>query len=103
MFDIESLAKEIFERFSLEETGRSAKWQYLNPERQQAWKRDVILIADKLLGELRKDIKPPLIINSKTQTSFNLGYLAGKNEERVMMITLLQKYHEELIKEYLEE
>lgn len=102
MIDIEKLTKEIFERFASEEHEVKAKWEYLGVKRQKMWLRDVILIAERLLIELRKEVKPLPPGNKKYTTSFGLGYAGGQQEERTRFITMLQKYHDELIKEYSE-
>lgn len=105
MKSLEQLAKELFIRFSLQETGIEARWEYLNKNRKAVWMKDVILVADHVLLHLKDQVKP-VIFNKNINTSFSMGYNAGLTEERVMFITLLDNYHNQLLaelKEFLEE
>jgi hypothetical protein len=102
MIDIELLAKEIYERFALEEYGQVVKWEYLGKPRQVAWVKDVTLIADKVLKEVRKSVKPPSILKQKMETAYSLGFKDGQKDEKILIITMLQQIHEDLIKDYAE-
>lgn len=99
MINIEDLAKEMFERFA-SNSGTIAKWEYLSRDRQKVWIQDVTLIADRLLLEIRKDVKPPTPMKHKADTSYALGYKDGRKEEKILFITLLQQYHEDLMRDY---
>lgn len=102
MLNIESLSKQIYERFALEEHGTICKWEYLGKDRQIAWIKDVTLIADRVLIEVRKAVKPPSIAKQKMETAYSLGFKDGQKDEKILIITMLQQFHEDLIKDYAE-
>lgn len=100
MINIEQLAEELFVRFAKDEMGIDADWQYLSVERQKAWIKDVVIIADHILKGLMENIRPTGMTKGQVQTSYGMGFTAGQNQEKTMLITLLAKCHTDMIHEY---
>jgi hypothetical protein len=95
MIDLEQLAKESFEKFGLRETGRKPDWKYLGDERKAEWKNEVFEIINEALLVLRGQIKPVPTL-SPQNNSYSMGRNDGIKEERVNIITLMEKIHLDL-------
>jgi ribosomal protein S12 methylthiotransferase accessory factor YcaO len=89
--DVEQLAKKLFEYYGLRETGSRPAWEYLKKERQLEWMQDVHLIADALLSDLKKKVRPVSLPPGTINTSFTMGLSEGIKQERVNFITLIEQ------------
>jgi hypothetical protein len=98
MKKLELMTRELFTRFSLKETGKHAKWEYLNPQRKIEWMKDVLMISDYFMKELQATIKP-LPTNQRSMTVYEAGYNAGSRNERLFFIQLVSEIQENLISE----
>ena len=96
--NLEQLAKEMFERFALRETGRQASWHYLNRNRQIAWMLEVLEIADAVMLKIRDNIKPVPIL-SPINTTFSVGFNAGIKQERAVLIQQFENIHLDLLEQ----
>lgn len=95
MIDLEELAKDMFEKFGLRETGRKPDWNYLGDERKAEWKNEVFEIINEALLVLRAQIKPVPNL-SPQNNSYSMGRNDGIKEERVNIITLMEQIHLDL-------
>src|SRR3990167_5306356 len=93
MCTLEELAKNIFTKYSLERTGKTSNWNLLQASRKLAWVEEVYFFIQFIAKDLRTSIKPTLI-DTKVNTSFNLGFISGMNEERVKLINYFNNLQE---------
>lgn len=95
MSPLETLAKALFEDFSMRETGRQANWNYLSKPRKIEWMKDVLRIHKHLSDRLIKTIKP-MGNTSQVNTSWGMGFNEGLRSERIHFITIVQNLHQDL-------
>jgi len=97
MKTLEELAKELFIRFGLRETGTEPNWDYLHQDRKLEWMKEVLEIADQVLLSLKEHQKIPAQHNTAFNTSWANGYAQGLKDERVNLITQIDDIHNDLL------
>lgn len=98
MKTLEGLAREMFAKFSLMETGRQGNWDYLSDERKLAWMQDVAEIADFIIKEVKSEFKP-LPVSSKAGTVYESGYMEGVRSERVQCMNVIDAIEDDLVEQ----
>lgn len=95
------MARELFEQFSLRETGKPGNWSLLNSERKSEWMKDVLRISYFYAQKLTEGIKP-LPFNQKHNTVYEAGFYDGIRSERITFIELVTESHQRLLEEFEE-
>lgn len=95
---LEKLAMELFDRFTLEETGKVGKWQYLNDERKLEWMAQVLFMAKHFELRIKKELKPVPTTNG--HTSYEMGFQLGVASERAYLNNLIETTFKELQLEF---
>lgn len=95
MKEIEVLAKGLFQRYSMKMDGVIYNWQYLSRERQIEWMKEVIIHTEFLLKNIRDRIKP-IPASSNNPASYEIGFLAGQQNERLKFIKILESLDSDL-------
>ena len=95
MKELEGIARELFTKFHLKETGKQGNWDYLSNERKLAWMQDVYLIADTLIKDIKAEFRP-LPIN-KMNTVYESGYIEGVRYERIFIEKVITEIEENLL------
>jgi hypothetical protein len=99
MRTLESMAAELFIKFSIKETGKAADWKYLSDARKLEWMKEVLIMANFFLNQTLNEIKP-IPNNKKTDTSYAAGFQDGVRSERTYFHTLLENRYQKLVDEY---
>jgi hypothetical protein len=76
MKELESLAKQSFERYCLKTSGRVSNWGYVSKDRKLEWMKEALLHMRYALNHLRENLKQPPP-PGKTETTYGLGYIDG--------------------------
>lgn len=95
MKDIETLAIGLFNRFSQKKDGRTYDWNYLSKDRQIEWMKEAVIHTEFLLKNIRDRVKP-VPGPSSNPASYELGFLAGQQSERMKFIQLLEYLDQDL-------
>lgn len=96
---LEGMARDLFVKFSIRETGKAADWNYLGDRRKLEWMKEVLIMAKHFLDELHTEIKP-LPVNQKGSTSYEFGYNDGMRSERAAILLLVENKLQKLVDEY---
>lgn len=96
---LEGMALELFNKFSLRETGKVGNWQYLSNERKLEWMTEVIIMANYFQGEVLKTIKP-LPNPQRIETVYASGHADGTRAERIYMTSLIEDQFQKLVDEF---
>lgn len=96
MKELEGIARELFTKFHLKETGKHGDWDYLSDERKLAWMQDVCWIASSIIKEIKTEFRP-LPISTKTNTVYESGYMEGVRSERIYNQNVVSEIEENLI------
>jgi hypothetical protein len=99
MKTLEGMALELFNKFSVKETGRVGNWQYLSNKRKLEWMREVLVMARYFYGEVLKTVKP-LPNNQRIETVYASGYSDGSRTERIYMVSLFEDQFQKLVDEF---
>ena len=99
MKTLEGMALELFNKFSVKETGKVGNWQYLSDGRKLEWMKEVLIMANYFYKEVLLSIKP-LATNQKIETVYASGYLDGQRFQQVYMINLFEDQFQKLVDEY---
>jgi hypothetical protein len=93
MSDLHQLAQDLFYEYSRKEN-KVANWQYLNDERKLAWMTEVLVVWDKLVEDLKSQIRPA---NTTTQsTTYAMGYNDAVIVERRDFLAILERTNSKL-------
>lgn len=98
MKTLEGMAQELFNRYA-EKSGVKADWRYLSESRKLVWMKDVLLISNYFLNNLKNEIKP-IPNNTKSSTVYESGFNDGVRSERTSFLTLVDQLHEKLVDEF---
>lgn len=98
MKDLEGIARDLFTKFHMKETGKVGNWDYLSDERKLAWMQDVMHIADFIIKEIKSEIRP-LPISTSTGTAYESGFMAGLRSERIQNEKIINAIEEDLIEQ----
>ena len=96
MKELEGIARELFTKFHLKETGKNGNWDYLSDERKLAWMQDVCWIASSIVKEIKAEFRP-LPISTKTNTVYESSYMEGVRSERIYNQNVVSEIEEKLI------
>lgn len=96
MKELEGIARELFTKFHLKETGKNGNWDYLSDERKLAWMQDVCNIASSIIKEIKTEFRP-LPVSTKTSTAYESGYMEGMRFERTYNQNIISKIEENLV------
>lgn len=99
MKTIEGMALELFNKFSLRETGKIGSWAHLSNYRKLDWMKEILIMAEYYHGEVLKNIKP-IPATSKNETSYGAGYNDGIRAEREYATSLFEDQFQKLLDEY---
>jgi hypothetical protein len=99
MKTLEGMALELFNKFSVKETGKVGNWQYLSDQRKLEWMKEVLIMAKYFHGEVLKTIKP-MPNNPRIETVYASGYADGSRSERIYMVTLIEDQLQKLVDEF---
>lgn len=94
---LEGIALELFNKFSIKETGKKADWAYLSNERKLEWMKDVFLVAHHVFKELIADFKP--LPKLQGNTVYEMAYSEGVRSERVYTQQMIQAVFDKLKEE----
>lgn len=94
MKKLESMAADLFVKFSLEETGKKSNWTYLSKERKAEWMKDVLKVANHFLESIQADFKP--LGKSQGSTVYESALLEGIRIERMNSQQMLEQIYEDL-------
>jgi hypothetical protein len=100
MKTLDGMAREIFNRYAAK-SGVKANWNYLASERKLVWMKDIILLSNYFLENLKAEIKP-IPSNQRSTTVYESGFNDGVRSERTSFIVLAESLHEKLLDEYEE-
>jgi hypothetical protein len=95
---LEGMAREIFIRYA-EKSGVKADWNYLSDNRKLVWMKDILLLSEYFLTNLKNEIKP-IPSNKKSTTVYESGFNDGVRSERTSFLVLVDELHEKLLDEY---
>jgi len=98
---LENMAKEMFTKFSLQETGKHANWSYLSDERKLEWMKDVFKMADYYMTELKLQLKP-IPTNMRSSTVYEGGVIDGIRAERVALSQSIDQIHIDLVNQLID-
>jgi len=93
---LEGLARTLFTKFSIRETGKTSNWDYLSDERKLAWMQDVATIASYIIKEIKSNFKP-LPNGTPSMTVYDSGHLAGIRAERILNENIICDIEEDLV------
>lgn len=96
---LERLSKEHFEKLSIIDQGKLARWEYLSPERKRFWMQEVLGIA-KLFYNIANDAIPKAGPLEGGDTSWGKGYFEGVRSERKNLSTKFEDFYENLKEDY---
>jgi hypothetical protein len=96
---LEGMALELFNKFSVRETGKQGNWQYLSNERKLEWMKEVLIMAKYFHSEVLATVKP-LPNNQKIETVYASGYSDGVRTERTYLVSLFEDQLQKLLDEY---
>lgn len=99
MKTLDGMARDLFNKFSMRETGKLGDWSYLSAERRLEWMKEVLIMAKYFLDEIHTQIKP-LPNNQQSTTAYELGYNNGVRSERAAFITLVEDKLQKLVDEF---
>jgi hypothetical protein len=99
MKTLEGMALELFNKFSVKETGRVGNWQYLSDKRKLEWMKEVLIMANYFHGEVLKSVKP-LPNNQRIETVYASGHADGARSERIYLITMFEDQLQKLVDEF---
>lgn len=99
MKNLEGMALDLFNKFSLKETGKVGDWLYLSNERKIAWMADALVMANYFYKEVLLSIKP-LAPTQKHDTVYAVGYADGARSQHVYMSELFREQYQKLLDEY---
>lgn len=94
MKKLESMASELFIKFSIKETGKAANWAYLSNERKAEWMKDVLAVANHFLENLQAHFKPLGIVHG--QTVYESALMEGMRAERLGNQQAITEIYEDL-------
>ena len=100
MKTLEGMAMEIFNRYAAK-SGVKADWKYLSDERKLVWMKDILLLSEYFLNNLKNEIKP-IPTNSRSNTVYESGFHDGVRSERTSFLVLTDNLHKKLLDEYEE-
>ena len=98
MKTLDGMARDLFNKFSIRETGKSGDWNYLGDTRKLAWMEEVLIMANYFLKELKNEIKP--LSNKQAYTSYESGYNDGIRSERTLFYSMVSEKFEKLVDEF---
>lgn len=98
MKTLEGMAREIFNRYAAK-SGVRADWIYLSDERKLVWMKDVLLLSEYFLTNLKLEMKP-IPSNERATTVYEGGFNDGVRSERTSFTVLVDELHERLLDEY---
>ncbi len=96
--NLEKLAAETFRRYSLKNTGKESRWDYLDKRRQLEWMKEVMIIVDYFYQKMN-EILPDEEYKDTTKTSYMKGYVEGINGERRYLSNVLKDIYDEMTNE----
>lgn len=99
MKTLEGMARDLFNKFSMRETGKLGDWSYLSNTRKLEWMKEVLIMAKYFLDEIHSDIKP-LQNNQRTNTVYESGYNDGVRSERAACLSLVENKLQKLVDEF---
>jgi hypothetical protein len=97
MKKLEGLAREMFTKFSVLETGKQGNWDYLSNERKLAWMKDVGMIASYVLVEVKKEFRP--LPRGNANSVYESAYMEGVRSERTYNIDTINKVEQDLVEQ----
>lgn len=96
--DLEKLAQEMFERYSINEKGKKYNWNYLGASRKALWMKEALtyleFIIEKSVVFLNKNPE-----RSTDNSSYVVGYIDGLLSERRSLFNFFR----ELLKNFKEQ
>lgn len=98
MKTLEGMARELFNRYAAR-VGVEANWNYLSDDRKLVWMKDVMLLADYFMENLKLEMKP-IPTNGKSNTVYEAGFNDGVKSERTSFTVLIEELHGKLLDEY---
>ncbi len=101
MKTLEGMAREIFNRYAAK-SGVKANWDYISAERKLVWMKDIILLSNYFLENLKAEMKPIPANNLKPNTVYESGFNDGVRSERTSFAVLVDTIHETLLDKYEE-
>ena len=101
MTTLEKLAKGMFERYSERTTGHKAHWDYLSKPRKADWLREVMIMMEYLVGNLKDRLKAPPA-SKPNEAAYSVGYNQGKADERLEFMQFVE-YLEKGLRDELED
>lgn len=101
MKDLERIAKEWFERYSVKETGKRLRWDLLSKNRKLEWMEEVLMVSDIYMKYLQEEVKPVGNL-PRGSTSYANGFNEALRGERIRFYNLTLTRHEQLLEEYNE-
>jgi hypothetical protein len=101
MKTLENMARDMFTKFSIKETGKPSNWAYLSDERKLEWMKDVFKVADYYMLELKAELKP-VPNNMKSNTVYESGFIDGTRAERVTLHQSIDRIHNTLVNELID-
>lgn len=96
MKELESLAAQAFERYTLMTSGRKANWTYLSEERKEAWMMEMIFFIEHISNRLKGKFKAVAPTNS-TAGAYSAGYNDGVATERLSIMNFIDMLDTEYI------
>ena len=96
MKELEGIARELFTKFHLKETGKHGDWDYLSDERKLAWMQDVCNIASAIIKEIKTEFRP-LPSGIKINTVYESGFMEGLRSERISYQNIITEIEENLV------
>ena len=96
MKELESLAAQAFERYSLLTTGRKASWTYLSDERKEAWMMEMIFFIEHISDRLKVKFKAVAPTNAQAG-AYSAWFNDGVATERFSIINFIEMLDTEYI------
>jgi hypothetical protein len=101
MKTLEGMALELFNKFSIKETGKIGNWSYLSDERKLEWMKEALAMANYFYKEVLRSIKP-LPTPQRVETVYASGYLDGQRHQHIYMVELFNTQYQKLLDEYFD-
>lgn len=97
--ELERLAAEMFDKYSMATQNRRASWEHLSKERKLAWMAEALFFIEHIAGQMKARFsKPPRL--DPASTSYALGFNQGVALERSEVFKFLEHLDEGLKEEF---
>ncbi len=95
MKELELLAIDLFNRFSLKQNGRSYDWNYLSRDRQIEWMKEVVINLEFVLDKVRGKIKLPPG-SASNEAAYGAGFKDGLRTKHLEIMQVIDDLDQNL-------